>query len=248
MLAQSTQPPAINESSFAALFEESLTRQEMRAGEVITAEVISVDQNVVIVNAGLKSESAISTEEFKNDRGELEVKIGDFVSVAIEALEDGFGATKLSRENGSSDFIAVNETHVTEMIGVVTPEDERFFKKAHQLLKPGGYLVWGNAIPDPTWSECFKFLEKNGFTIREECDVTKEAVKARDEDKKRIDVYVDQCIAAFHGFRIPFLGARRREQADIALKNFARNPGTRLYQNMVERKDTYRVMLLQKTS
>ncbi|MBK8323722.1 MAG: 30S ribosomal protein S1 [Betaproteobacteria bacterium] len=98
MLAQSTQPPAINESSFAALFEESLTRQEMRAGEVITAEVISVDQNVVIVNAGLKSESAISTEEFKNDRGELEVKIGDFVSVAIEALEDGFGATKLSRE------------------------------------------------------------------------------------------------------------------------------------------------------
>lgn len=157
-------------------------------------------------------------------------------------------ATKLSRENGSSDFIAVNETHVTEMIGVVTPEDERFFKKAHQLLKPGGYLVWGNAIPDPTWSECFKFLEKNGFTIREECDVTKEAVKARDEDKKRIDVYVDQCIAAFHGFRIPFLGARRREQADIALKNFARNPGTRLYQNMVERKDTYRVMLLQKTS
>jgi len=97
MLSQSTNPtPAIE--SFAALFEESLTRQEMRSGEVITAEVISVDQNVVIVNAGLKSESAISTEEFKNDRGEIEVKPGDFVSVAIEALEDGFGATKLSRE------------------------------------------------------------------------------------------------------------------------------------------------------
>jgi small subunit ribosomal protein S1 len=84
--------------TFAALFEESLTRQEMRVGEVITAEVVSVDMNVVIVNAGLKSESAISTEEFKNDRGDLEVKIGDFVSVAIEALEDGFGATKLSRD------------------------------------------------------------------------------------------------------------------------------------------------------
>jgi small subunit ribosomal protein S1 len=97
--SQSTNPtpnPAIE--SFAALFEESLTRQEMRSGEVITAEVISVDPNVVIVNAGLKSESAISTEEFKNDRGEIEVKPGDFVSVAIEALEDGFGATKLSRE------------------------------------------------------------------------------------------------------------------------------------------------------
>jgi len=96
MLSQSTPTPATE--SFAALFEESLTRQEMRSGEVITAEVISVDPNVVIVNAGLKSESAISTEEFKNDRGEIEVKPGDFVSVAIEALEDGFGATKLSRE------------------------------------------------------------------------------------------------------------------------------------------------------
>jgi len=94
----STQPNPASENSFAALFEESLSRQEMRVGEVITAEVVSVDPNVVIVNAGLKSESTISTEEFKNDRGEVEVKPGDFVSVAIEALEDGFGATKLSRE------------------------------------------------------------------------------------------------------------------------------------------------------
>jgi small subunit ribosomal protein S1 len=84
--------------SFAALFEESLTRQEMRVGEMITAEVVSVDQNIVVVNAGLKSESVIPVEEFKNDKGELEVKVGDFVTVAIEALEDGYGATKLSRE------------------------------------------------------------------------------------------------------------------------------------------------------
>ncbi|HTS85562.1 MAG TPA: 30S ribosomal protein S1 [Usitatibacter sp.] len=98
MLAQTATKPPANENSFAALFEESLARQEMRVGEVITAEVVSVDPNVVIVNAGLKSESTIATEEFKNDRGEIEVKPGDFVSVAIEALEDGFGATKLSRD------------------------------------------------------------------------------------------------------------------------------------------------------
>ena len=70
----------------------------MRTGEVITAEVISIDANMVIVNAGLKSESLIPIEEFKNDRGELEVKVGDFVKVAIDALEDGFGSTKLSRD------------------------------------------------------------------------------------------------------------------------------------------------------
>ncbi len=92
-----TQTSASNES-FAALFEESLTRQEMRQGEVITAEVVSVDDNFVVVNAGLKSESLIPTEEFKNDRGEIEVKAGDFVQVAIESLEDGFGSTKLSRD------------------------------------------------------------------------------------------------------------------------------------------------------
>ena len=89
---------AENPESFASLFEESLTHQEMRSGEVITAEVVSIEGGMVLVNAGLKSESLIDIEEFKNDRGELEVKVGDFVKVAIDALEDGYGSTKLSRE------------------------------------------------------------------------------------------------------------------------------------------------------
>ena len=84
--------------SFAALFEESLARQDMRAGEVITAEVVRVDQNFVVVNAGLKSESYVPVHEFLNDQGELEVAVGDFVQVAIESLEDGFGETRLSRD------------------------------------------------------------------------------------------------------------------------------------------------------
>ena len=83
--------------NFAKLFEESLTRKEMRVGEVITAEIVRVDYNFVVVNAGLKSESYIPIEEFKNDKGEIEAKAGDFVSVAIEALEDGYGETRLSR-------------------------------------------------------------------------------------------------------------------------------------------------------
>ena len=70
----------------------------MRVGEVITAEVIRVDDNYVVVNAGLKSESYIPVEEFHNDRGEIEAKPGEFVKVAIEALEDGHGETRLSRD------------------------------------------------------------------------------------------------------------------------------------------------------
>ncbi|MGB7541835.1 MAG: S1 RNA-binding domain-containing protein, partial [Burkholderiales bacterium] len=94
----SVAPAVAPQESFAAMFEESLTRKEMRTGEVITAEVVRVDMNFIVVNAGLKSESFIPIEEFKSDTGEVEVKVGDFVSVAIEALEDGYGETRLSRD------------------------------------------------------------------------------------------------------------------------------------------------------
>ncbi|TSE26440.1 30S ribosomal protein S1 [Tepidimonas sediminis] len=84
--------------SFAALFEESLKRADLRVGEVITAEVVRIDPNFVVVNAGLKSEAYIPIEEFKDDQGELEVREGDFVAVAVEAVENGYGDTILSRE------------------------------------------------------------------------------------------------------------------------------------------------------
>ncbi len=84
--------------SFAALFEESLSRKEMRIGEVITAEVVRIDDNFVVVNAGLKSESYIPKEEFMTDGGVMDAKLGDFISVAIESLENGFGETRLSRD------------------------------------------------------------------------------------------------------------------------------------------------------
>jgi small subunit ribosomal protein S1 len=93
-----TQTQVVTTENFAALFEESLARKEMRVGEVITAEVIRVDDNYVVVNAGLKSESYIPLEEFRSDRGEVEAKPGDFVKVAIESLEDGHGETRLSRD------------------------------------------------------------------------------------------------------------------------------------------------------
>jgi small subunit ribosomal protein S1 len=104
MTSQTTEPlkntdfPLPDTDSFASLFAESVAKQEMRTGEVISAEVIRIDQNHVIVNAGLKSESFIPVEEFYNDQREIDVQEGDFVSVAIESLEDGRGETKLSRD------------------------------------------------------------------------------------------------------------------------------------------------------
>jgi SAM-dependent methyltransferase len=155
-------------------------------------------------------------------------------------------ATLLTIGDGVADFIAVNETHVTEHPGQCTDEDQRFFRTAFRLLKPGGFLVWGNAIPDSTWKPCFEFLESIGMKLEEECDVTKEAVQARDEDRVRIDRYVARCLDTFLGLRIPFVGEKRRREADWALKNFSRNPGTRLYENMVDGTDSYKVVLLKK--
>jgi len=84
--------------SFAELFEESLKTVEMNPGSIVTGVVIDLDSDWVTVHAGLKSEGVIPAEQFKNEKGELELAIGDEVQVALEAVEDGFGETRLSRE------------------------------------------------------------------------------------------------------------------------------------------------------
>ncbi|EFB6062333.1 30S ribosomal protein S1 [Escherichia coli] len=84
--------------SFAQLFEESLQEIETRPGSIVRGVVVAIDKDVVLVDAGLKSESAIPAEQFKNAQGELEIQVGDEVDVALDAVEDGFGETLLSRE------------------------------------------------------------------------------------------------------------------------------------------------------
>jgi small subunit ribosomal protein S1 len=84
--------------SFAQLFEESLKVIETRPGSIVRGIVVAIDKDIVLVDAGLKSESAIPVEQFKNAQGELEIQVGDEVDVALDAVEDGFGETLLSRE------------------------------------------------------------------------------------------------------------------------------------------------------
>ncbi len=84
--------------SFAELLEQSLAHQQMKPGALLTGTVIDANSNVVIVNAGLKSEAVIPASQFLNEKGELEVQVGDEVEVALDTMEDGFGETRLSRE------------------------------------------------------------------------------------------------------------------------------------------------------
>ncbi len=156
--------------------------------------------------------------------------------------------TKMSMRPEVADIVAVCETHVTEQTGRTTEEDQRFFRAAHRVLKPGGMLVWGNVIPESTWQPCLDFLDSIGMKLVSLRDVTAHAIQARDEDQARVDAYVDHCLDSFRGFRIPFVGPRRRVEARSAMKNFYRNPGTSMYSKMRDGTDTYKVVALRKTA
>ena len=84
--------------SFADLFEQSLQQLEFRPGSIVRGTVVAIENGMVLVDAGLKSESPIPAEQFKNAQGELEIAVGDQVDVALDSVEDGFGETQLSRE------------------------------------------------------------------------------------------------------------------------------------------------------
>lgn len=182
-------------------------------------------------------------------RAAIETCLRKFVPELGSRLRPTCGdATEVIIHEETADLVAVCETHVTEYIGKVTDEDRRFFAQAHRILKPGGFMVWGNAIPDATWQPCFDALDEIGLSLVEVHDVTEQAIAARDQDKARIDAYVEACLERFHGFKIPVLGRIKRAEAEVALKNFSRHPGTNMYQNMKTGEDSYKVVLLQKPS
>jgi small subunit ribosomal protein S1 len=100
--------------SFADLFEESLNSTPMQPGKIVTGTVVNVGADVVMVNAGLKSEGAIPVSEFVNEKGEVTVSVGDLVDVSLESLEDGFGATQLSREKAKAAEAWIKLEHAFE--------------------------------------------------------------------------------------------------------------------------------------
>jgi small subunit ribosomal protein S1 len=110
--------------SFAELFEQSQLNSKMHPGSIINGIVIDVNADSVVVNAGLKSEAYIPIEQFYNERGELEVSIGDRVDVALDAVEDGYGETRLSREKAKRllAWVFLEKAHETgeTVIGVIT--------------------------------------------------------------------------------------------------------------------------------
>ena len=145
--------------SFAQLLEESLEKTHLQAGELITGEVVHVDDNVVIVNAGLKSEGIIPASQFRTESGELTVKVGDNVEVVIEQLEDGFGETRLSREKANrikawEDLEKAYESQ-SVVTGVLTGKVKGGFTVAIDAIRAflPGSLVDVRPVRDPSYLE-----------------------------------------------------------------------------------------------
>lgn len=110
--------------SFAELFEQSQIENKMRPGSIISAKVLDIKTDSVVVNAGLKSEGVIPIEQFLNEEGQLEITVGDDVDVSLESIEDGYGVTRLSREKAKrkiawEELEKAHEDNKT-VIGIIT--------------------------------------------------------------------------------------------------------------------------------
>ncbi len=181
--------------SFADLFEESLTTSVMRPGEVVIGEVVQADGDYVIVNAGLKSEAEIPIAQFRDAQGEVNVQVGDRIEVAIEAIEDGFGQTRLSREKAErarawdilEDSFDKNET----VNGMLTGRVKGGFTVSVSNIRAflPGSLVDVRPVKDPTYLEGkmleFKVIkldrQRNNVVVSRRAVVESEMSVERDE-------------------------------------------------------------------
>jgi small subunit ribosomal protein S1 len=145
--------------SFAELFEQSFASKQIRPGAILMGRIIEINDDVVIVSAGLKSESVIPAEQFKNERGEWEVEVGDEVEVALDAVEDGFGETRLSREKAkrSRTWTVLEEAFEKGEIvtGMITGRVKGGFTVELELVRAflPGSLVDVRPVRDPSYLE-----------------------------------------------------------------------------------------------
>ena len=152
--------------SFAELFEQSQTLAKLKPGTIVSGIVVEIRNDVVVVNAGLKSEGIVPIEQFWNERGELEVKVGDEVKVALDAIEDGFGETRLSREKAKRSLVwdeletaqQANATVVGKISGKVKGGFTVDIKDVRAFLP--GSLVDVRPVRDPV------FLEGKGLEFK----------------------------------------------------------------------------------
>merc|ERR1712194_200927 len=142
----------------------------------------------------------------------------------------GNKGNKAPMPDNSVDIVVISETHIAE--ADIGPEEIAIFEEIKRILKPGGFFVWGNALPTSVWHKAAPVLTGLGLEDCGALNHTKGAVVARDEDKDRVDMYLDHLINHFPVMSFPYVGKRCAHVVDRLIKNFYRHPGTKLYKQM----------------
>jgi len=181
--------------SFAELFEQSLASGPMKSGTILTGNVIEVTPEVVIVSAGLKSEAVIPAVEFRDENGEMEVKVGDDVEVALDAVEDGSGETRLSRERAKRartwESLEKSYENSEIVIGIINGRVKGGFTVEIDFVRAflPGSLVDVRPVRDPSYLEGkpleFKVIKldqkRNNVVVSRRAVVEEEYSAERDE-------------------------------------------------------------------
>lgn len=180
--------------SFAELFEQTFASQQIKPGAIIMGTIVAINDDVVIVTAGLKSEAVIPIEQFRNDKGETEIAVGDEIEVALDAVEDGFGETKLSREKAirARTWIDLEKAYEDSeiVIGVINGRVKGGFTVEIDNVRAflPGSLVDVRPVRDPSYLEGktleFKVIKldqrRNNVVVSRRAVVEKEYSKERE--------------------------------------------------------------------
>lgn len=149
----------------------------------------------------------------------------------------GINGGKIPKPDGSVDIVVISETHIAEWeIGDL---EKSIFAEIRRVLKPGGFFVWGNAIPTWVWHQGDAYLPTAGFEKAYSTNHTTGAVIARDEDAARVDLVLKQLVEPYYVMQVPYFGPRCAGVAGNLIGNFYRHPGTAMYRNMVTGVDSY---------
>jgi small subunit ribosomal protein S1 len=193
--------PSVMTETFAELFEQSLSEKDLRPGAIVMGKVVEIRDDVVVINAGLKSEGIVPIHQFEKPDGELEVEVGDEVEVSLDAVEDGFGETRLSREKAkrSRVWTTLEKVHEAEdnVIGQITGKVKGGFTvniDGIRAFLPGS-LVDVRPVRDPGYLEGkdleFKIIKldrrRNNLVVSRRAVVEHEYAAERDDLIERLN-------------------------------------------------------------
>ncbi|MBY6205723.1 30S ribosomal protein S1 [Halomonas denitrificans] len=187
--------------SFAELFEQSLNEANLRPGAIVTGRVVDIRDDVVVINAGLKSEGIVPIHQFRKPDGELEVELGDDVEVSLDAVEDGFGETRLSREKAKRsriwDTLELASEKEENVIGQITGKVKGGFTVSIDGIRAflPGSLVDVRPVRDPSYLEGkdleFKIIKldrrRNNLVVSRRAVVEHEFAAEREDLIERLE-------------------------------------------------------------